>query len=85
VGVLSKRIHWESDDYSILGSCGAFIRSGASHWSGGGHVLDLTSEDATLAIDHSPGLHVELPETPAFLAAGLGKAGTSEAVKEAEG
>ncbi len=73
-------------DHHILGSCGAFIRSVASHWSaGGGHVLDLTSEDATLAIDHSSGLHVELPETPAFLAAGLGKAGVSEAVKKAEG
>jgi alpha-acetolactate decarboxylase len=73
-------------DHHILGSCGAFIRSVASHWSaGGGHVLDLMSEDATLAIDHSPGLHVEPPETPAFLAAGLGKAGTSEAVKKAEG
>lgn len=53
--------------------------------SGGGHVLDLTSEDAMLAIDHRPGLHVELPETAAFLSAGLGKAGTSEAVKKAEG
>jgi acetolactate decarboxylase len=52
---------------------------------GGGHVLDLTIEDATLAIDHSSGLHVELPETSAFLSAGLGKAGTSEAIKKAEG
>jgi acetolactate decarboxylase len=52
---------------------------------GGGHVLDLTIEDATLAIDHSSGLHVELPETGAFLSAGLGKAGTSEAIKKAEG
>jgi len=52
---------------------------------GGGHVLDLTIEDATLAIDHSSGLHVELPETGAFLAAGLNKAGTSDAIKQAEG
>lgn len=53
--------------------------------SGGGHVLDLTSEDATLAIDHSSDLHVELPETSAFLAASLSKAGTSEAIKKVEG
>ncbi len=24
-------------DHSILGSCGAFLRAVASHWSGGGH------------------------------------------------
>jgi acetolactate decarboxylase len=52
---------------------------------GGGHVLDLTIEDATLAIDHSSGLHVELPETGAFLSAGLSKAGTSDAIKRTEG
>jgi acetolactate decarboxylase len=53
--------------------------------TGGGHVLDLTSEDMTLAIDHNSGLHVELPETAAFLAAGLGKADTAEAIKKVEG
>ncbi len=53
--------------------------------TGGGHVLDLTVEDGTLAIDHSSGLHVELPETSAFLSAGLSKAGTSDAIKKAEG
>jgi acetolactate decarboxylase len=52
---------------------------------GGGHVLDLTIEDATLAIDHSSGLHVELPETGAFLSAGLNKAGTSDVIKKVEG
>jgi len=52
---------------------------------GGGHVLDVAVEDATLAIDHSSGLHVELPETGAFLSAGLNKAGTSDAIKKAEG
>lgn len=53
--------------------------------TGGGHVLDLTIEGATLAIDHSSGLHVELPEKGAFLLAGLSKAGTSDAIKKAEG
>ena len=52
---------------------------------GGGHVLDLAVEQATLAVDHSSGLHVELPETGAFLSAGLNKAGTSDAIKKAEG
>jgi hypothetical protein len=45
----------------------------------------VTIEDATLAIDYSSGLHVELPETGAFLSAGLSKAGTSVAIKQAEG
>jgi hypothetical protein len=27
-------------DHSILGSCGAFLRSVASHWSGGGRLHD---------------------------------------------
>ena len=52
---------------------------------GDGHVLNLTIEDATLAIDHSSGLHVELTETGAFLSAGLSKAGASEAIKKTEG
>jgi len=53
--------------------------------TGGGHVLDLKIEDGTLAIDHSSGLHVELPETGDFLSAGLSKADTSDAIKKAEG
>jgi hypothetical protein len=42
-------------------------------------------EDSMLSTDHSSGLHVELPETGAFLSAGLNKAGTSDAIKKAEG
>jgi acetolactate decarboxylase len=53
--------------------------------TGGGHVLDLAVEDGTLATDHSSGLHVELPETGAFLSAGLDRAGASDAIKKAEG
>jgi acetolactate decarboxylase len=77
---------FRSPDYAQgLSVAGYHLHFITSDRSGGGHVLDLTSEDVTLAIDHSSGLHVELPETPAFLAAGLGKAGVSEAVKKAEG
>jgi acetolactate decarboxylase len=77
---------FRSPDYAQgISVAGYHLHFITSDRSGGGHVLDLTSEDATLTIDHSSGLHVELPETPAFLSAGLGKAGTSEAVKKVEG
>jgi acetolactate decarboxylase len=52
---------------------------------GGGHILDMVMEDGTVAVDHSSGLHVEFPETGAFLSAGLSKSDVSDAIKKAEG
>ena len=59
---------FRSPDYAQGISVGGYhLHFITSDRTGGGHVLDLMSEDATLAIDHSSGLHVELPETAAFL------------------
>jgi acetolactate decarboxylase len=77
---------FRSPDYAQGISVGGYhLHFITSDRTGGGHVLDLMSEDATLMLDHSSGLHVELPETAAFLAAGLSKAGTAEAIERAEG
>ncbi|MBI4469975.1 MAG: acetolactate decarboxylase [Acidobacteria bacterium] len=77
---------FRSPDYMQgISAAGYHLHFITSDRSGGGHVLDLEIEDATLTLDHTSGLHVEVPETAAFLAAGLNKPGHAEAIKKAEG
>jgi acetolactate decarboxylase len=53
--------------------------------TGGGHVLEFTSSDVTLTVDHFTALHLELPETAAFLKADLHKVDQEAIMKAVEG
>ncbi|HEX3946105.1 MAG TPA: acetolactate decarboxylase [Acidimicrobiales bacterium] len=58
-----------------------FIDQDRAH---GGHVLDLTLEGGLLQVDQDADLHVELPETPDFLAADLDGRDVAAEVQAAE-
>jgi acetolactate decarboxylase len=53
--------------------------------SRGGHVLDFTLTRGSLSIDQDAGFHVELPQTPEFMAASLAEHDIDTEIAAAEG